>query len=273
MTVTGALVANFTPDGGTFAQCEVIPFNSTSTIPVTGTTGYSWLINGKNFNTATVSSTLPPGTNLVTLGLMNTNGAAVLTDQITKSFTVTGTNHAPTVVSTGGPYTVLPGGTLALNGTGTDADSCDVAQLTYGWDVDGKAGYEFSTPNPTISYNALMKVLGNGTHTIMFKVTDPSGAFATASTTVALGSEAVRMNGIFYPSVQDAYNAAVNNDVIEITGTGGTLTGTFVFDRPVKVTIAGGFTAAFAPTTGKSVINGLVRMLSGTVIMKNISVL
>ncbi|MDD2856722.1 MAG: multicopper oxidase domain-containing protein, partial [Desulfuromonadaceae bacterium] len=181
VTVDGTLAANFTPNNGaTFNVCDTIPFDSSSS---TGAiTGYSWLINGINYNTSSVNTTLHAGTYPVTLGIVN--GAE--SSQVTNNIIVN--NHAPTA-NTGGPYTVGPGGTLTLNGTGTDADGCDL--LTYAWDLDNKNGYEYSIANPTISYKALLAVLGAGTHTINFKVMDSNGGVGTASTNCTLDPTAV----------------------------------------------------------------------------------
>ena len=64
-----------------------------------------------------------------------------------------------------------------------------MSRLAYAWDVDNKNGYEFFTANPTITYNSLVQGPGRpGTHTMNFKVTDPSGAFATATATVTVSA-------------------------------------------------------------------------------------
>ncbi len=63
----------------------------------------------------------------------------------------------------------------------------------YGWDVDNKTGYDYTTANPIISYNALISVLGVGTHTMTFMVTDSHGGVATAQTTVTVAAPEVRM--------------------------------------------------------------------------------
>ncbi|MDD2898591.1 MAG: Ig-like domain-containing protein [Desulfuromonadaceae bacterium] len=177
ITVNGTLAANFTPnDGAIFNVCDVIPFTSTSTGPISG---YSWLINGVNYSTNVVNRTLHAGVYPVTLGV--TNGTE--TSQVTKSITVVNT---PPVANAGGPYSIGDAGTsLTLNGTGTDADTCDV--LSYAWDVDNKNGFEYSIANPTISFKALKAVLGFGVHPMTLKVTDSNGGVSFSTTTITIG--------------------------------------------------------------------------------------
>ncbi len=108
VNVIGALTANCTftsipdlPVGQTvYDKCTSFSFVSTSIgtiVPPAGTTGYSWLINGVNYNTSSVNSIiLPPGTNPVTLGVVNVNpaGATVASNQISKDIRVSGVNAA-----------------------------------------------------------------------------------------------------------------------------------------------------------------------------------
>jgi len=267
VTVIGPLNADFTPnDGAIFNVCDVIPFTSTST-PLASITGYSWLINGTAYTTPVVNRTLPQGVFPVTLGIVNS--ATGDTAQVTKTITVAN-NLLPTALP-GGPYIVSPGGSLLLNGSGTDPNPCDVPLLAYAWDVDNKNGYEFFTANPSIPYEALLAVLGVGTHTMNFRVTDPSGGVATATTTVTLGAPTVRMNGIFYyPTLQTAYDAATNNALIELTA--GMTAGGLVANKNITVTLSGGMAAGFATLSGVTTIPNVVNLRLGKVIMKNVIV-
>ena len=193
INITGALTADFSFTPGPLTQCTAVNLDaSTSNATAGSITGYSWSItgvkNGIQLYTSVLSGqtppalTLPPADYTVTLTIVD--AANNRTAQITKTFTVGGTNTAPTMGIITAPTVVATGETLNLSGTGTDPDACDV--LSYAWDVDSKNGYEFSIFNPSISYNALMTVLGPGTHTMTFKVTDLSGAFVTDTTTVTV---------------------------------------------------------------------------------------
>lgn len=83
--------------------------------------------------------------------------------------TETATNVAP-VANAGGPYTIVEGGSLTLNGANsTDADN---DTLTYSWDVNGDGTFGDATGvNPTLT-KAQLNALGinNGTATFNVKV-------------------------------------------------------------------------------------------------------
>ncbi|MBV5328663.1 MAG: hypothetical protein JZU65_13680, partial [Chlorobium sp.] len=67
-------------------------------------------------------------------------------------------------------------------------DSCNTTPLTYAWNVDNTGGYDYFTANPTISYTVLNTVLGVGTHTMTFKVTDSNGGVGIGTAVVIVGS-------------------------------------------------------------------------------------
>lgn len=182
VNVTGTITAGFTATGSLnsadIGYCETLTFTSTSTGTISG---FSWLINGTNYNTDTVNTTLPQGIYPVTLGV--TNGATGETAQVTRDVTIV--NHIPTAIP-GGPYSVFPGADLTLNGSGADGQDACNATLSYAWNVDNKGNYDLFTANPTISNNTLNTLLGNGTHTMTLKVTDSNGGIGTATTTVTI---------------------------------------------------------------------------------------
>jgi hypothetical protein len=189
-SITADFTATGTANGADIGFCETITFASISTGAVTG---YSWSINGTNYNSSTVNNiNLSTGIYPVTLGVVNS--ATTETAQITKNITIV--NHNPIAI-TGASYTVVPGGTLALDGSGTDLlDSCNTTALTYAWNVDNKGNYDFFTANPTIPYNTLKAALGIGTHTMTFKVTDSGGGIGTAITSLeVLPAGTILING------------------------------------------------------------------------------
>jgi FtsP/CotA-like multicopper oxidase with cupredoxin domain len=266
--VGGTLTADFTPNGATVNVCDIIPFVSTSTGTISG---YSWLIGGTTYTTPTVDRRLPPGSQPVTLAVRT---ATSETAQVTKIFTVI--SHLPTA-NTGGPYNVLPGDILQLNGTGTNPQDPCSTMTAFGWDINNKAGYEFSTANPTISYNALLNVLGVGTHPMTFMVTDSNGGVATAATTVTIAAPDIRMhigtnvNYSFFPNLQTAYTAAGNNAVIDLTSVA--VPGGLVANRNITVTLSGGLDTGFAAVTGVTAIRNTVTIKQGKVVMRNVRII
>ena len=264
VVVSGTITADFTPaDGSSFTVCDTITFTSTST-PVASITGYSWSINGANFTTPVVGMTLPPGTYPVTLAIINS--ATGETAQVTKTVTIV--NQNPTA-NPGGPYTLTSSGSLVLAGSGTDPNACDT--LSYAWDVDNNGTYDYFIANPTITYNALLTVLGTGTHTMAFRVTDSHGGVGTATTTVTVFAQSARMNSIMYPTLQDAYNVAANNSVIQTVS--GAATGGFVADRNVTVKLVGGYNIGFTAITSTTNIQPAMTIKQGKIIMQNIKVM
>jgi hypothetical protein len=264
VVVGGTLIANFTPaNGATFNVCDTITFTSTSTGTITG---YSWQVDGTviPFPTSTLTISLSPGIHSITLGISNAAGEVA---QVTQTVTVV--NNNPTAIP-GGPYTVSAGGSLTLNGSGTDLDACN-ASFSYAWDVDNKGGYDYFTANPSMPYNAMLSVMGPGKRTMTFRVTDSSGGVGTATATVMIVYEAaVRMNSIIYPTLQSAYNnPAANNSVIEVTA--GIASGGLVADQPKTVTISGGFGIGFTPATGVTSIRNPVTLKQGRVNVRSIA--
>ncbi|MBC8017861.1 MAG: multicopper oxidase domain-containing protein [Verrucomicrobia bacterium] len=274
VNIAGSLTANFIATGSAAGAdigfCETVTFSSTSTTTTGTITGYSWLINGVNYLTSTVNTTMPVGSWPVTLAVVN--NATGETAQITKNVTIV--NHNPTAIP-GGPYTVSAGGSLTLAGSGTDLqDACNTSPLTYAWNVDNKGLYDYFIANPTISYNTLLAVLGVGTYPMTMQVTDANGGVGTASTTVTVGAGMIRMNNIMYPNLQAAYNATViNNTVIELLA--GNVTSGFMADRNVMFTVSGGFNAGFTspPVPGVTTIRGPVTLKQGKVVMRNIKIM
>jgi len=267
VTITGSLAADFTATGSAagidIGFCETVTLTSTSTGTITG---YSWLVNGVNYLTGTVTLTLPVGTWPVTLAVVNS--ATGETSQVTKNVTIV--NHNPTAIP-GGPYIVSAGGSLTLAGSGTDTqDSCNATALSYAWNVDNLGAYDFFTANPVIPYSTLLSVMGGGPRTMTLQVTDSNGGVATATTRVMVMAEGtVRMNGVIYPNLQSAYTAAATNSVIELTA--GVASGGLVADQNKTVTISGGFGAGFTPATGVTAIRNPVTLKLGKVVLKSIA--
>ena len=91
-------------------------------------------------------------------------------------------NAAPTA-QPGGPYTVMTGGTIQLDGTASSDPAGAADPLSYLWDLDDNGTFETTGATPTFDATAL----GDSTINIHLKVTDDDGAVsALASTTVTV---------------------------------------------------------------------------------------
>jgi autotransporter-associated beta strand protein len=87
----------------------------------------------------------------------------------------------------GGPYTIGAGMDLHLDASGsTDPNGFAGGHIVeYAWDLDHNGQYEIAGPSPTadIAWSALSS-LGEGTHTIGFRVTDSLGLTAASTATL-----------------------------------------------------------------------------------------
>ena len=86
--------------------------------------------------------------------------------------------NAPPVAGAGGPYSVSAGGTVVVNGTGSDPNG---GVLTFAWDLDNNGNFE--TPGQSVNFSAAGLTSGSN-RTIRVRVTDAGGLTATASATV-----------------------------------------------------------------------------------------
>jgi len=73
-----------------------------------------------------------------------------------------------------------------------------------------------------------------------------------------------------YTSLQTAYNDASTLDTIQ--GRDVTITEDIDFNRPVTVTIQGGYNCDHSSVTGRTTINGNMTISDGTVTMENVQV-
>ena len=68
---------------------------------------------------------------------------------------------------------------------------------------------------------------------------------------------------VYYSSIQDAYNDAPSESIIRLWAID--YNESVTFDRPVSVTVQGGFSGDYTSITGSSVLNGTLTIIDGTV--------
>ena len=95
----------------------------------------------------------------------------------TVTFTIAAPNHPPTA-NAGGPYNVIVGQVITLNGSGFDPDQGDT--LSYAWDLDNNGSFETAGQNASFSAAGF----NSGNQTVTLRVCDNHGACTTATTTV-----------------------------------------------------------------------------------------
>ncbi len=102
--------------------------------------------------------------------------------------------NQPPTANAGGPYMVDEGGSVVLNGSGSDPDG-DV--LTYAWDLDNNGTFE--TPGQSVTFSAA-GMDGPSTKTVGFRVCDDKGACAVASTSINIVNVSPTVGAIGAPA-------------------------------------------------------------------------
>ena len=124
----------------------------------------------------------------------------------------------------GGPYTVLYGGTLALNGSGS-IPSIGQSITSYEWDLDDDGDFDESVTGATpaaIPYATLTAApptghgMAEGVNTIKLRVTDTAGKISTVAGTVNLGGPMV----IYEPFADSDPTLAQTRQVWDCRATG-----------------------------------------------------
>jgi hypothetical protein len=70
----------------------------------------------------------------------------------------------------------------------------------------------------------------------------------------------------YFDTLQAAYNAAADGDVIQLRD--GTLVGDLLADRPVSVTVKGGFDATYSDNSLDTKLQGIVTLRQGEVTLQ-----
>ena len=157
-------------------------------------------------------------------------------------------NGSITPTSTSGVISVAPGGSRTFNIV-ANAGSTITDVLVDNVSVGIVTSYTFTN----ITANHTIRAVFNG------PVTSSNVRNITTQPTT------------YYPTLQDAYNAAANNEVIELKST--INSGVFLANRTgINVTINGGFDNTFTTVTGVSTIRGKLTLQQGSVRMKNVKV-
>jgi hypothetical protein len=86
-----------------------------------------------------------------------------------------------------------------------------------------------------------------------------------------------KVNGTYFDTLQESYNAASNGSVIEImagTRIANSATGIMIADRPITVTLKGGYNSDYTdpPSSGNSLITGRIVIQAGKLIMNNVRI-
>lgn len=134
--------------------------------------------------------------------------------------------------------------------------------LTYAWDFDNDGTTDSTEENPTFIYNDA------DTYTVKLTVTDSDGSvnalvktdYITA-TSGACTTQPVEMGGVYYSTLQAAYDAAMDGATIRSHAV--TFTEGLSINRDIAVTFIGGYSCDYDVITGNTSVPGLVWATNG----------
>ena len=191
--------------------------------------------------------------------------------QVTAAFNI----QPPVASFTATPTTVyVP--SLAVNFTNQSIrawpDWLETAPYTYEWNFGDGTAYinEIHQQNPTHVYH------NAGTYTVSLTVRNPNPTIGTDTmtrtgyiTAEPCPTPPVRIvGGNYYASLQEAYDVAMDNDIIEVLAVD--LFGDLNADSSMTVTLNGGYNCGFDTQIGSSGIQGSIITSLGTLIIKDV---
>ena len=103
---------------------------------------------------------------------------------------------------------------------------------------------------------------------------DPSGSVSMTAMRIctagftACADQPVRMGAVDFSSIQEAYGAAGENEVIRVLATD--LPEDLLLDRPVPVSLQGGYDCGYGSNSSMSLISGSVTITGGTVTVERV---
>ena len=221
-----------------------------------------------------VFSIVPSGVNVITSVLVDGVSVGAVASYTFTNVTANHTITATFGTAPGTPVTLVP---TANIGTGFTANWSAVAGATsYSLDVSTSSSFAtFVTGYGNLNVGNVTSIpvigLTLGTtyyYRVRVNVAAVSGA---TSNMIGLVTGAARIGTQYYPTLQDAYNAAVTGAVIQLQS--GVQAGTLLANKPVTVTITGGFDSMYATSLGITTNHSKVTLQQGTVRFKNYRVM
>jgi len=249
--------------GGPYSRTEgqSITLNGTGSSDSDGTiTKYEWDVDSDGIYEYSTSSATQnhifshQGTYAVRLRVTDNIGAI---NEDTTTATIYDT--VPVVSFTANPTS----GTAPLTVSFTDNSTGYDQPLSYAWDFDNNGTTDSTAQNPSYIYNSA------GIFTVKLTVTDNDNSSNSLikGGYITVTYPPVRIGGVYYSSLQAAYNAAVNGDIIQAQAV--IFQGDFTLNRAVTFILDGGYNSDYSTIIGLSTLNGNVRISDGVATVNN----
>jgi len=153
------------------------------------------------------------------------------------------------------------GATITVGGAG-------VAAYVYKLDA---GGYSSETP---VAGKIVLNGLSDGIHTVSVLGKDSAGNWQTTPTTVGWSVSRLPVNvpGVgSFTGIQEAYNALLNDNVLQIMATG--ISANIICNRTLNVSLRGGYDDPSSGTvTGVTTLHGSLKIRRGSVIVRNLTI-
>jgi hypothetical protein len=197
-------------------------------------------------------------------------GTHTLSVAFTPSDTINYTNAGATV-----SLTVIPSATYSLDvtlaGNGSGSVNSKPSGIACATDFTSGCNYSFSDDvslSATASTGSLFDGWsGDCTGDGACNLSMTAARSVTATFSVALP---VRMNGVSYQSLADAYGVAPNNAIIMLKE--GTLSEPFRTNKNITVTLRGGYNPDYTAANGVTILLGTVTLKQGTAIFDKVGI-
>ncbi len=175
-------------------------------------------------------------------------------------------DSSPLANFTGTPVTGSAPSNVQFSNSSTGHDQ----PLTYRWDFDCNGSVDSSSASPSHTYTA-------GTYSVCLTVRDSDGSEDTLTKTnlITMNSGGcqnapVRIGAADYSTLQDAYNNAVDGDIIKSQAI--SFTGDLNSDRNITVSVVGGYSCDYSTNnSGTTIISGSVLAGNGVLIFDKIN--
>jgi hypothetical protein len=196
------------------------------------------------------------------------------THTLSVAFTPTDTTNYTTAGATVS-LTVLPSATYTLEvtlaGNGSGSVNSKPAGIACATNLTSVCNYSFSGDvmlSATESTGSLFDGWsGDCTGVDACNLTMTAASIVTATFSIV---PPVRMNGVSYQSLGEAYGIAPDNTIIMLKE--GKLSETFSADRSITVTIKGGYNPAYTSISGDTMLRGTVTLKQGKVIFDKVGI-